>query len=201
VKIAGLLRVIGTCTLMTVAAVVVNVAVPAVPTQAGGSDNAVQQWFQTTPSYSLELDIVSAMQMLTPAQAQTATSGMVMVAMPTMTMGSGSASMPMQMTMATSDEGQPVDHHLGVHIHDASTGALISNIMPTIMILNESTGQSETLNDVMPMYDMSAGQTDLHFGNNVYMPDGRYTVTVGVGQETAVFAHIAVYDAAGLSSN
>ena len=73
---------------------------------------------QATPSYSVELDIDSAMLMLTPDQAQGATSGMVMVSMPNM----GMATASMSMLVATTDDGQPVNHHLGVHIHDSATG-------------------------------------------------------------------------------
>lgn len=155
---------------------------------------------QTTASYSVELDIVPAMQMASSDQAQGAAAPMVMVPMPGMAM-SGMSMGSMPMTMATTDDGQPVNHHLGVHIHDAVTGALVSTVMPNISITNEGTGETRTLDDVVAMYGMPAGQSDLHFGNNVYLPDGTYTITVGVGQESALFSHVNVSGGMGLSTN
>jgi len=152
---------------------------------------------QLTASYSVTLGIAPAMQMAMAGSDQATAAPMVMVPMPDTGMSMGS----MAMTMSAMDDGQPVNHHLGVHIHDATTGALITNIMPTISIANEGTGETRTLGDVVPMYGMPAGPSDLHFGNNAYLPDGTYTVTVGVGQETAVFAHVSVSGGAGLSAS
>jgi hypothetical protein len=108
-------------------------------------------------------------------------SGEAMVAMPGMAMPQ----------MNTTDQGQPVNHHLEVHLKDASTGNVLSSPVPTISI-TDSGGNTWQVSNVVPMYDPSVGQSDLHFGNNVYLPDGTYTVTVMVGPEIATFANVTV---------
>jgi hypothetical protein len=152
--------------------------------QPSMSQGEIQQ-VQTTPSYKVELDIGPAAMM--QMQGMGGGSGELMVAMP---------GMPMP-AMATTDTGQPVNHHLEVHIYDGSTGAVVSNIMPSISI-TDSTGASRSLNGVMAMYDPTVGQSDFHFGNNVYLADGTYTITATVGQETAQFSQVAVSGGANL---
>jgi hypothetical protein len=178
---------------------------------------------QTSASYKMELDIGPAAMMLTPDQAATATSGEVMVDtsgmsaamnMPGMSMGSGGQSMPgmgattsgaampmSMMQMATTDNGMPVNHHIEVHIYDRNTGAAIASPVPTIMITDNSTGATRTLTDVMGMYDIQTGTSDLHFGNNVYLQDGDpYTITVTEGPETVTFANVVPSGGMGLPS-
>jgi 5-hydroxyisourate hydrolase-like protein (transthyretin family) len=170
---------------------------------------------QTTPSYTIALDIGPAAEMVTLDQAQAMGMGEVMVEAEGMgmAMASGSSSamsggstpmmssdesgmMPM---MATTDNGQPVNHDLEVHVLDKATGAPVEDAEPQITITDESSGQSRTLADVAAMYDVQRGMSDLHFGNNVFLPDGTYTVTVTLVQETATFQHVAVSNGMGLS--
>lgn len=153
-------------------------------TDSGGSS------YQSTASYDVQLDLGPAAMMLTPDQAQGATSGELMVDMP----GMGTSA------MAMTDEGQPVNHHLEVHVYDKSSGAVDSSVMPSITITNVATGASRPLSDVMLMYDVQTGQSDLHFGNNLYLPDGTYTIVVTIGQENAQFVNVAVSDGSGLPS-
>jgi hypothetical protein len=167
---------------------------------------------QMTATYTVELDVGPAAEMLTPDQAQAMGMGEVMIGMPDMGMdmpsGSQPASQGSAMTgdamstmpmMATTDNGQPVNHHVEVHVRDNSTGVPDANVDPQITITDESSGQSRMLNDVAAMYDVQMGMSDLHYGNNVYLPDGTYTVTVTLGQETATFQHVAVANGMGLS--
>jgi 5-hydroxyisourate hydrolase-like protein (transthyretin family) len=102
------------------------------------------------------------------------------------------------MTMATTDNGQPVNHHLEVHVTSKSTGSPAANIQPQISITDDATGQTRALASVMSMYDIQVGQSDLHYGNNVYLPDGGYTVTVVVGSDMAQFSQVMVSDGMGL---
>jgi hypothetical protein len=102
--------------------------------------------------------------------------------------------------MATTDNGYPVNHHLEAHIYDKTSGAVVSSVTPAITITDEASGATRTVDDVAAMYDIQAGQNDLHFGNNVYLPDGTYTVQVTVGPESAQFMHVAVSGGAGLST-
>lgn len=181
---------------------------------------------QMTVSYRIELDIGPAAVMLTPDQVASATSGEAMVDMSQMSMamsaGTMSASMatPMSggnlsmpggsmggvpqtnmMAMATTDDGQPVNHHLEAHIYNRASGAVVTDMVPTITITNESTGETRSLDDVMAMYDIQVGMNDLHFGNNVYLPDGMYTIQAMVGQEMIQFAHLAVSGGMGLPAD
>src|SRR5581483_3310076 len=67
---------------------------------------------QTTAHYALVLSIGPVETMLMPDQTTGARSGEVMAQMP---------GMPM-VTPATTDEGQPVNHHVEVHVRDLATG-------------------------------------------------------------------------------
>lgn len=140
------------------------------------------EWTTTTASYKLVLDIGPVETMLMPDQAKGASSGEVMVAMP---------GMPMPQMVMT-DQGHAVNRHLEVHIVNKATGAVVSNLVPTITLTNQMTNQSRQLSSAMPMYGVKEGMSDLHFGNNLYLPDGSYTITVMVGSEQAVFKNVAV---------
>jgi hypothetical protein len=106
------------------------------------------------------------------------------------------------MMMMTTDNGQPVNHHLEVQINSVSTGSPQSGLSPQISIANDSTGQSRNLEDVVAMYDVQTGPSDLHYGNNLYLQDGAtYTITVTIGNETAQFSHVPVSGGMGLSSD
>ncbi len=137
---------------------------------------------QLTVTYRLVLDIGPAANMTMPP----ATSGEVMVPMP---------GMPMP-AMNTTDQGQPVNHHVELHIFNRVTGAVVTDTMP--MISSQATGLSRSLDNVMAMYDAAIGPADTHFGNNAYLPDGTYIFTATVGTEMATFADVAVSGGAPL---
>jgi hypothetical protein len=179
----------------------------------------------TTASYQIELAIDPAMTMLTPDQAQGATMG-EMMAMPANDMmqpssspssmasqNMTSSSSPMNamngqsmmgpgMMMMTTDNGQPVNHHLEVQINSRSSGEPQTDLSPQIAITNDATGQTRALGDVVAMYDIQLGPSDLHYGNNLYLQDGAtYTITVTIGNETAQFSQIQVSNGMGLPSD
>ena len=135
---------------------------------------------QATASYTIVLGIGPVETMLMPDQAKGATSGEVMAPMP---------GMPMP-TMVMTDHGQPVNHHLEVHIANKATGAVVNDPMPMITI-TDAMGLSRAL-DSMAMYGVTEGVSDWHFGNNVYLSDGTYTISVRVGNEQTVFKGLAV---------
>ncbi len=116
------------------------------------------------------------------------------------------AVMQMGATMTAVDRGQPVNHHLEVHIFDRSTGSEVKDLLPTVRITDPATGESREFGaDVHP-----AGQTpyvkacllsnhrasEPHFGDNLYLRDGTYTVTVSVGNEGGV-AKVSVVETTG----
>jgi hypothetical protein len=135
---------------------------------------------QATASYTIVLGIGPVETMLMPDQAMGATTGEVMAPMP---------GMPMP-TMVMTDHGQPVNHHLEVHITNKATGAVVVDPMPMITI-TDAMGTSRAL-DSMAMYGVTEGVSDWHFGNSVYLPDGTYTISVQVGNEQTVFTSLMV---------
>ncbi len=140
------------------------------------------QLTQTTTHYKIMLEIGPVANMLMPDQAAGAKSGEVMVQMP------GMATPQMTMT----DEGHPVNHHLEVFINDKNSGAPVKDTVPTITIMNQATGAMKQVAAVAPMYNVMVGQSDFHWGNNVYLADGMYTVTVKEGGDTATFKDVNV---------
>ena len=100
--------------------------------------------------------------------------------------------------MSTVDQGQSVNRHLEVHIFDKSNGAKVTDVIPVVSITYQATGASRELADVQET-GASQGvsfvmacmislhrQVQPHFGDNIYLTDGEYTVTVSIGNETAV---------------
>lgn len=162
------------------------VASPTPAASAPASSAGPPSVTQTTASYRVELDVESPQTMIMPDQAANATSGEVMVMMPGMSMDT------MMAMMSMTDQGQPVNHHVEAHIYDKATGVVISDVMPTISIMNQATNSSRDLQSLMAMYDVTVGTSDLHFGDNVYLPNGIYTITVTIGQENAVFKDVQV---------
>lgn len=182
----------------------------ALPTGAGAQSMSMER-VDRTPNYTMVLTIGDVEQMVAPMDAMSAHSGEVMVNGPGMGMNSsssmnagssmsGSSSMSSSSSMASgsnmamnpmADNGGMANHHLEVHIMD-STGAVVSNVTPQIRIINKSTGERRTLNDVMSMYGVGRGWSDLHYGQNVWLPDGTYTVMVMVGSDTAEFRDVSV---------
>jgi hypothetical protein len=166
----------------------------------------------STPNFTVLLDIGPAETMLMPSQAMGATSGEVMVtggpmSMPaastssssgnssmstpsaSMSMGNTSGSMDMSSTMF--DQGMPANHHLEVHIEDRS-GMVVNSVTPDIRVTDKMSGVRRDLNDVMGMYGVQMGPSDFHYGQNVWLPDGTYTVTVMIGSDTAEFRDVTV---------
>ena len=141
----------------------------------------------STPSYNLVAEIGSIQAMYTPAQvaAQHPKSGEEMF--------SGTMVMPPGMGPSQMDTGNmpgmnipPEWHHLEVHIFDRKTGDVVKTISPVITVTDESTGKVQQVPDVA-MQGIVEGPGDYHYGNNVDLPPGHYTVTAVIGSETANF--------------
>lgn len=136
----------------------------------------------TTDHYKVTLTLGPLANMLMPDQAAGAKEGEVMLAM-------GGMAMP---SMSTTDDGHPVNHHLEIHAYDKITSVLITDTVPTITITDQAAGKSRQVSPVAAMYDVKVGQSDTHFGNNVYLSDGKYTVSAVLGKETATFSDVTV---------
>ena len=137
---------------------------------------------QGTDHYRISLEIGPLPTMLMPDQASGASEGEVMVGMPGMAMA----------MMAMTDQGRSVNRHVEVHLYDKGAGAVLSTPMPMITITDQASGTSRELHSVAVMYDVKLGPQDLHFGENLYLPAGVYTVTVTVGGEQATFKDITL---------
>jgi hypothetical protein len=154
-----------------------------------------------TPTYTVELTIGPPEQMLSPGDAMHAQMGEVMVTGGPMENMGGSGSMAggsmgeMGSSMSMNpdrDQGMGVNHHLEIHITRNDSGAVVDDVTPVIRITDKSTGESRDLPQVMGMYAVQTGPSDFHYGQNVWLPDGTYTVTAMIGPDTAVFRDVEV---------
>jgi len=150
--------------------------------QGGGFAQSGDERTQSTARYRITLDIGPVATMLRPDQVASATDGEVSLSMP---------GMPLP-TMAMTQQGRPVTRHLEVTVYDTVTGARLRSAMPRITITDRKTGRSTDLQAVTAMYDVTEGPGDVHFGENVHLPNGTYRITVSVGGERAVFKKVAV---------
>ncbi len=135
----------------------------------GQSGEMVQQ--AATQDYSLTLRLGPVAMMLTPDQAQGATSGEVMI--------SG------QMAM-TGTGGMAPNYHLELAVNDIKSGAVITDKSVSIDLTNTTTSEKQSV-PVATMYNVQVGPSDTHFGNNVALAPGAYTVDVDVAGEKATF--------------
>jgi hypothetical protein len=141
---------------------------------------------EATPHHRILLDIGPVTAMLTPQEALEMRRGELMLRL------DGGLDEGASPVMAVADEGQPVNFQVNVRIYDRTTGDLVLEPVPRITIRNEATGAVRRLAPVVAMQDLRLGPRDYHFGNNVYLPDGRYTVSVALGDETVVFPRLAL---------
>jgi hypothetical protein len=111
-----------------------------------------------------------------------------------MDMGHDSSTQPQQ-----ADQGMAVNHWLDVHITQADSGAVVTDVTPTIRIVDKGTGVAHDLPNVM---GMSGGMnaSDVHYGQNVFLPDGTYLISVLLGpSDTAQFRDVMVVSSAMMS--
>ena len=129
----------------------------------------------TTASYNLVAEIGGLQAMYTPAQvsSQHPKTGEVMFG--------GTMTMPPDIANASPDW-----HHLEIHVFDKKTGNVIKTANPVLTVKNDATGQTIQV-PIVVMQGIVEGPNDIHYGNNVDLPKGEYTVTVVIGSETASF--------------
>jgi hypothetical protein len=93
-----------------------------------------------------------------------------------------SGSMAMGMSMSKGAD------HLEVHVCSKSSGAVVKNAHPSIMLTDLTAKGKPVMVPVAVMYGIQQGPKDLHYGNNVMLKAGHhYSVTVTVSGERAVF--------------
>ncbi len=81
--------------------------------------------------------------------------------------------------------------HVEAHVYDRATGAVVTDVVPTLTITNRTTGEVIDV-DATLMQDVNIGVLDRHFGNNVMiMPDSDLQVRVTLGdEEVSVDGHL-----------
>jgi hypothetical protein len=113
-----------------------------------------------------------------------------------MSMGGGPN---MGMQAHQDDQGMAVNHWVDVHITQAGSAAVVSDVMPIIRIVDKSTGEAHDLAGVMGV-NGGMSSDDVRFGQNAFLPDGTYQITVLLGPtDTAQFRDVAVTTSAMMS--
>jgi hypothetical protein len=150
------------------------------PARAQSADRVERT--ETTPSYRVTLHVHPA----GPIAVVETAAGAPLVEVMLPHTGAAFAS------AAALDRGEPVNRHLEIYVADAETGRVAQGVHPTVEIVNQATGEGRVLGAGGPMYDAEEGLGDWHYGNNLYLPAGRYTVTAIVDGERAVFSDVAL---------
>ncbi len=124
-----------------------------------------------TARYRLDLQIGPFEKMFAPedAEMKQVMQGEVMIG--------GKMSMPKDMTTA---------HHLEIHVHALDSGDSVMDADLTIAVSDASKAVQQI--PVATMYGIAEGLGDIHYGNNIDMPPGNYTIDVTVNGEKAEFA-------------
>lgn len=136
-----------------------------------------------TKDYLISLQIGPLAKMISEAQAKQGMHGEIMVPIPGMSMPS----------MSMMFDGHMVNHHLEAHIFNRLTGAVVENEMPTISIQPAGSTHWQALSSAVAMYGTRLQLADYHYGNNVYMKKGDYTITVTLHGQKAVFSNLQVF--------
>jgi hypothetical protein len=136
---------------------------------------------QTTTSYKVQLDIGPVETMMMPDQAKDAKTGDVLSASPEVTFDT------------IIDSRLPVDHSFELHIWNKATGDPIGGSTKIeVMVKDWANGQTYIPDDLARMYDVDQGTKDMHYGKNIYLPSGHYSINLMVGQERVSFEDIQV---------
>ncbi|MBI4200158.1 MAG: hypothetical protein HY535_06775 [Chloroflexi bacterium] len=100
--------------------------------------------------------------------------------------------------MTTIDQGLPVNHHLAFHIFRTSDGARVTDVRPTLEVIDQASGAARSIPaEQHSVFTLACLETahlapDLHFGDDIHLANGNYSFRVNVGQETGIFRDIVV---------
>jgi hypothetical protein len=133
----------------------------------------------STAHYRLDLQIGPTEKMFTAAEtaARHPAEGEVMV--------SGKMSMAMPMAMMSTAPGGGT-RHLEVHVYSLDKGGVVTNAGVAIALTDTGSKKVENV-PVAKMYGIKEGPSDTHYGNNVSLPPGSYSIEVTVNGEKAKF--------------
>ncbi|MFM2072896.1 MAG: hypothetical protein RLZZ623_3160 [Actinomycetota bacterium] len=65
----------------------------------------------------------------------------------------------------------PNSRHVEAHVYDRTTGKPLSDVDVTLVVVNRTTGQRDTVMSTL-MQDINIGALDVHYGNNLAIPGG-----------------------------
>jgi hypothetical protein len=141
-------------------------------TMAGGDDVSDVAGFTriaTTPSYVVVVNVLPGETMYDA--------------------GAMAATHPVEGELALDGVSNPVGtgvRHVEAHVYDRTTGLPLSDLHPTIQLVNRTTGERV---DVPPtlMQDIVIGHLDVHYGNNVPVTgNSDLELTVRIGDEGVI---------------
>jgi hypothetical protein len=176
-RAVGISMIVGGLGVLTACGVLqANAAAPMSPEQTSHAVAMATGWTKAvmTPHYLVVVNVLPSEHMMTMSdmQMQHPTEGELIVD------GVGNP------------QGEAV-RHVEAHIYDRATGRALTGTVPTIKLINRTTGEQI---DVPPtlMQDVVIGPLDLHFGNNVPV-QGNSDVSVRVtvnGEVVTVDGHL-----------
>ena len=139
---------------------------------------------RTTDHYRITIDISPPTAIMTPEQATEAKEGHVVV---------NTQKIPMDLRdlMPTVDQGQPVNRLVEVFVYDKESGALRTDLVPRVAVVDQTTEWSRDLPTLAKMYEVQDGPDKSCFGISAYL-NGSYRILVSVEGETATFQDISV---------
>jgi hypothetical protein len=82
--------------------------------------------------------------------------------------------------------GAMPNHHLEVHVYNRATTAVVANAMVAITVETPA-GKVLVHLPIAVMRGVTSGPSDIHYGNNIALKDGKYKVGVQVEHTTGVF--------------
>ena len=166
-------------------AALLAVGLACVPTIGHAESDSVMR-AERTSAFDVVLTIGPA-QAMSPASMQSSQSTDMSMSHG-MSMGETDAMMQPQ----PADQGMPVNHWIDVRVTQAGSGAVVSDVTPTIRVVDKSTGEARDLPGIMGMAG-GMNAADFHYGQNVFLPEGTYQITVLLGPaDTALYRDVTV---------
>lgn len=94
--------------------------------------------------------------------------------------------MPGMLDMVNGAKQQTCNHHVELHVYARKSGKVVKGARVSISLVNSKSHASLVV-PIMTMMGATMGASDYHYGNNVYVPAGTYTVAVAVNGTRASF--------------
>ena len=156
-------------------------------TLAANAQGMMPEWVAGNSTYIMTLHIGPAEPMVTPAQSASGMVGEVLA-------NSGPNGMALSMPAPTAQLNQThaPNHHIAVQIDRRGSRNPATDLAPSLLVVNQATGDAQRFDNVPAMYDPNVGASDYHYGVNAYIPDGTYTITVLVGNQSLSFSDISI---------